>query len=606
MLFRGTKCCMLVLLSLAACRVADLPLAPTLAVPGGARRYVNIAPSNGVGVNVNHLNGEASARLVPYLSRLHVTVVRFDMLGSDAVQSPGQFTDAGYSETVARIKSEGAVPLAVLTWIPTWACANPNDCNIHKVPSDAAWASIIQTMVSNAVGMGVEYFEVGNEPGIGYVNHLDWSPADYDRLARIAIRIIHDYGKMAMGPAGGSDETLQWYQNRITANVTSNSYDSFDIISVHGYGWGDDIANKVQAVQSMVPGRPVWLTEAAGGGDPEVSSSVAQARILARLMARQTWAQTLWFHLYNTGEPAMPSEMLQFDPSDPTRVVGTEVYRVASRQAGVNAFWSQNTHLFTWDSVEYRGSDRSLETAHKFYLLQANLGGLSPVVRCVFHGARKVRQLSLYGCPSGFIQENLGPAYLSQSQPADDWQPLYTLIGADNSGYYTADAAERATALANGWSDGGVLGYVPITPDLPGPVVSATGRVAVHAAWSQATHVFYKGSYTGSVPAGFLPTGETHFVVSTQQGPSMVPLIQCALAGGRYRVVLAGSCPSGSLYSILGYALPPNNSTVGADHVLTEYQGASGAYFVTADPYEKATMASGGWTRLGDIARVWF
>lgn len=588
---------------LASCQAGDTPSAPTLRVPTDVRRYVNVVPSNGLGVNVNQLNGQYRGLLVPYLSRF--TVVRFDMLGSDAVPSPGTFVDNGYSETIARIKSAGAVPLAVLTWIPTWACAT-SDCNIHKVPSDAAWASVIETMVSHAVDMGVEYFEVGNEPGIGHTNHLDWSPTDYDRLARIAIQKIHAYGKIAMGPAAGSDETDQWMQERIKANVTSDASNSFDIISLHGYGWGDDIANKVERVQAMVPGRQVWLTEAGGGGDQSVGSPEAQAAILRRLMERQTWAQTIWYHLYQNDD-RMPSRMLAFDPSDSSHVTGTEVYRVASRVAPVATYWSQNTHLFTWEQTEFRGSDRFLETPSKFHVLTVNTGGLAPLIRCVFQGARKVRRLSLYGCPAQFISEGLPAAWVSTQQKYG-WQPLYALIGSLNNGYYTTDNSERATALANGWSDAGVLAYVPITPELPVLSTSAADRVAVHAAWSQTTHIFYEGSYAGNVPSGFVPTSETHFVVSTTQITPMLQLLQCTTGDGRNRVAL-GSCPSGWWSrTTLGYALPYyyNNGMYGADHVLTEYRGANGAYYVTADPQEQASMSAGGWTKVGDVARVWF
>ena len=167
----------------------------------------------GWGVNIN-LFGEfhAGDTIHTFLSELGVGLVRFDLNKQEIDSSHGW---AHIDSTVAIIKSQGAVPLAILTTIPT--------------VDSATFRSFVRDAIDH-VGQDVDYFEIWNEPDSG---DKPVSGSLYDQSAKVAIDELHDAGEIAVGPvmgAASATDMKSYISDRLAANP------AFDVVSFHSYG----------------------------------------------------------------------------------------------------------------------------------------------------------------------------------------------------------------------------------------------------------------------------------------------------------------------------------------------------------------------------------
>jgi hypothetical protein len=127
------------------------------------------------------------------------------------------------------------------------------------------------------------------------------------------------------------------------------------------------------------------------------------------------------------------------------------------------AFDGTKGHLFTTDLAE--AVSWGLETANYFYLYVDAAADLRPFFRCAKSGTpnyfySESNDCEMTGAPLltvGFI----APSPMAGSPPTCGSTALYRLRNPGlNWHFYTTSAPERDSAVANGWVDEGVAGYV--------------------------------------------------------------------------------------------------------------------------------------------------
>ncbi len=137
------------------------------------------------------------------------------------------------------------------------------------------------------------------------------------------------------------------------------------------------------------------------------------------------------------------------------------------RVAVHRAYNGTNGHLFTTNLAD--ATAWGLEAEAFFYLYVDATADLRPFFRCAKGGTgnflyTESNDCELTGAPletTGFI----APSPMAPNEPTCGAIPLYRIYHAPNLWhFYTTSLAERDAALAAGWSDQGLAGYVWTTP----------------------------------------------------------------------------------------------------------------------------------------------
>ena len=307
---------------------------------------------------------------------------------------------AHIDSTVAIIKSQGAIPLAVLT---TAAAVD-----------SATFRSFVRTAIEH-VGGEVDYFEVWNEPNGG---DREITPALYDQLAEVAIDELHRSGEIAVGPAMGAasaSDMRSYIEDRLEANP------DFDVVSFHSYGLVSDTRQRADSLALIVGDRPLWLTEVGppnGTWDEAESNSLLEGLLYE--MDLMDVDQLIWWHLFADGDqtPFYPeSDLIELDPTHvfqgknaafytaqgagsvpvsgaaPSAASGAaaRVESITSNRT-VTEYWSQNTHYFN-NSGGTPVSGFSVEVAQAFRLRASPQDGFSRIVECREHQEWEVQVL---------------------------------------------------------------------------------------------------------------------------------------------------------------------------------------------------------------------
>ena len=418
----------------------------------------------GWGVNVN-LFGEVHAgdTVHTFLAELGVGLVRFDV-NKQEVDGPHGW--AHIDSTVAITRSEGAVPLAILT-------------TLTSVDS-ATYRSFVRDAIER-IGQDVDYFEIWNEPNLG---DRPISPSVYDQLAAVAIDELHAAGEIAVGPALGST-TASVMRSYIEERLAANP--GFDVVSFHSYGLISDTRERADAIDDVVGGRPLWLTEvgpADGTWDEPQSNSFLEGLIYeAQLMNVD---QYVWWHLFSDGEqaPRLPeSDLLEVttglvfqgkNASFYTFQGAESVAALAPAVAGaapaalpgtvepyrtVTEYWSQNTHYFN-NSGGTPVEDFQMTVAQSFRLSTSPETGFSRIVECRRrNGKHRLFKRSSFSCPFRYNTPlTLGFAPTSSDASVGAARPLHEFRRRSNY-YYTADPTKISAGIP-GWTDRGVFAYV--------------------------------------------------------------------------------------------------------------------------------------------------
>jgi hypothetical protein len=140
---------------------------------------------------------------------------------------------------------------------------------------------------------------------------------------------------------------------------------------------------------------------------------------------------------------------------------------IAGCRVGVHRAYNAGTgHLFTIDLAE--ATAWGLESANFFYLYVGAAADLRPFQRCgkpngnFFYS--ESNDCEMTGAPLGTLGF-IAPAPMEGMNPTCGAAPLYRIYNvANNWHFYTTSLAERDAALAGGWSDQGIAGYVWAAP----------------------------------------------------------------------------------------------------------------------------------------------
>ena len=419
----------------------------------------------GWGVNINLFGEVHSGDTVhTFLSELGVGIVRFD-LNTQEIDGPHGW--AHIDSTVAIINSQGGVPLALLTALTT--------------VDSATYRSFVRDAIDH-VGQGVDYFEIWNEPNSG---DRPISESLYDQLALVAIDELHAAGEKAVGPALGSTRASvmsSYIEDRLAANP------GFDVVSFHSYGLISDTRERADAIDDIVGGRPLWITEigpADGTWDEPQSNSYLEGLIYE--MDLMNVDQFVWWHLFSDEDQAT-----SFPESDLVEVTAGLVFQgknpsfytfqgagytfpgapsvAATAPAAlpetveayktVTEYWTQNTHYFN-NSGGTPVSGFTMTIAQSFRFRTSPETGLSRIVECRhrWNGKHRFFKRSSFSCPRRYNTPlTLGFAPTSIETSIGASRPLHEFRCRSNY-YYTADPAKISAGIP-GWTDTGVFAYV--------------------------------------------------------------------------------------------------------------------------------------------------
>ena len=411
-----------------------------------------------LGVNVN-LFGDIHAgdTIHTFLSELGVGVVRFDLNKQEVDGSHGW---AHIDSTVAIIKSEGGVPLAVLTTLTT-----VDSATFRSFVSDAI----------DRVGQDVDYFEIWNEPDSG---DRPISGSLYDQLAAVAIDELHAAGEKAVGPAMGSTNASvmrSYIDDRLAANP------GFDVVSFHSYGLISDTRQRADSIDDIVGGRPLWITEigpADGTWDEAESNSFFECLIYE--MDLMNVDQFVWWHLFSDGDQATSfpeSDLLEvtaslvfqgknasfytFQGAASVPVAGPgDLLEIVESYKTVTEYWTQNTHYFN-NSGGTPVSGFTMTVAQSFRLRTSSETGFSRIVECrnSRNGKHRFFKRSSFSCPRRYDTPlTLGFAPTSSDASIGASRPLHEFRSGSNY-YYTADPAKISAGIP-GWTSNGLFAYV--------------------------------------------------------------------------------------------------------------------------------------------------
>ena len=411
-----------------------------------------------MGVNVN-LFGDVHAgdTIHTFLSELGVGVVRFDLNKGEIDSSHGW---AHIDSTVAIIKSQGAVPLAVLTTVTT--------------VDSATFRSFVRDAIDR-IGQDVDYFEIWNEPDAG---DRPISGALYDQLAAVAIDELHGAGEKAVGPAMGSvgaSDMKSYIEDRLAANP------GLDVVSFHSYGLISDTRQRADSVYEIVGGRPLWITEI---GPPDGTWDEAQSNsFLEGLMYEMDLMnvdQFVWWHLFADGDQTTfypDSDLLEADASlvfqgknasfytfqGAVAVAATAPAALSETVASyktVTEYWTENTHYFN-NSGGTPVPGFTMTVAQSFRLRRSSETGFSRIVECRHsrNGKHRFFKRSSFSCPRRYNTPlTLGFAPTSSDGSFGASRPLHEFRSRSNY-YYTTDPAKISAGIP-GWTDNGVFAYV--------------------------------------------------------------------------------------------------------------------------------------------------
>jgi hypothetical protein len=177
------------------------------------------------------------------LVRAGATWVRFDLMWANVQQDgPDEWDWSAYDRVVAAAWAHGIRSLPILDYTPRWA-RRPGCSELKCAPADpAAFARFAAAAVSRYSAVGVDTWEIWNEPNLG----SSWRPAAdagaYGTLLRATTNAIRETGRPAtvllggLGPAVTEDGDVTPTDFVRTVYETAGGM-TFDGIAMHPYSF---------------------------------------------------------------------------------------------------------------------------------------------------------------------------------------------------------------------------------------------------------------------------------------------------------------------------------------------------------------------------------
>ena len=469
-----TSLAALVLLLAAAC--ADEPTGTTpLAPPPSSPALTLATAASPFGVNVNQVNdptfGPAALNKV---ASAGIGWIRMDV-SWNAIQptATGGYNWSSVDSTVSYATARGISVLGVLAYTPAWANGNTTPSAHAIAPTNmGAWQAFV-TAAANRYAGKVQAWGIWNEPNCTDFFLTRNNYADYDSLVAFAAGPIHAAGaQVVAGEAAiGCGDAAQWLNARLAANAPL-----IDVLAVHGYGNASNLVWAMDAIQSgLSTPRPLWLTESGYGyADASATGDARQAEhlfdVYRGMMQRGSWwKKTFQYHLYvwPTGHQwgILRGSALTERPAYNTyRLIANGCTNNPDCVA-IHRWWKQNDHLFGTDASEGYGAGYVYEGTPFKLAAQAFNTRMVPVYRCVIVATNQHYLTDNSSCNgvSGTLNEGVRGYAVNKNHsiPGTSMAALYRLHYPHNgSRLTTASTAERSSALAAGYIDEGIIGYV--------------------------------------------------------------------------------------------------------------------------------------------------
>jgi len=223
----------------------------------------------------------------------------------------GQFTwDSADKELREWDQPEGLTPLPILAYTPPWASSGPDGDRAYPPRDLRHYARFVRETVARYRDE-IEYWEIWNEPNIGFFKGTIPEYVDLLKAASVAAHQADPDAKIVFGGTAGVDVKF------IERCYEHGAGPYFDVMAVHPYQWGRTFNDgwhrqKIERLRDLVerhdaPTKPIWLTEI-GWSTAEISDQ-DQARLLVQSFVSSLGlhelgvAKAFWFSVKDWGGP---------------------------------------------------------------------------------------------------------------------------------------------------------------------------------------------------------------------------------------------------------------------------------------------------------------
>ncbi len=243
------------------------------------------------------------------MARAGIKWMRADWLWSVCQPKPGPFQWDLLDDRAANAKAHGIELLPILCYTVDWASTAPADApgrNRH-MPDLDAWLNYVRAVVERYHGR-IHYWEVWNEPNIGFWRGTAEQYCDLFRATARAIRETDPQAKVVMGGTAGAPP--DWLEMLYQAGLG----ELMDVINIHPYRYpkppDEGLAQAIKAVRAVMTehgdgDKPLWITEIGWPNHigPRGVNLYTQAAYLARtyVIALASGVQRLFWYDYQNG-----------------------------------------------------------------------------------------------------------------------------------------------------------------------------------------------------------------------------------------------------------------------------------------------------------------
>lgn len=473
MFFDRIRNFLLALALLLAAGCADQPTSTLTRTPAGPALTL-ASDASPFGVNVNQVNDPSfGPQALNKAASAGIGWIRMDF-NWNLIQptATGGYNWSTVDSTVSYAHARGISVLGVLAYTPAWANGN-NTPSAHAIaPTNMpAWQAFV-TAAANRYAGKVQAWGIWNEPNCTDFFLTRNNFADYDSLVALAAGPIHAAGAQVVGGEAGTacGNVTQWLNARLAANASL-----IDVVAVHGYGTAATLVDAMDFIRAgLTHSKPLWLTEAGSSHPDSTLAGAQQAEHLFDLyrgmMQRGSWwKKTFQFHLYvwdtNHQWGILRGTALTERPAYNTYRLIAAGCTSNPDCVTIHRWWKQNDHLFGTDPNEGYAAGYNYEGTPFKLATQAFNSRMVPIYRCVILSTNQHWLTDSSSCNgvSGTLNEGVRGYAVNKSHsiPGTPMVALYRLYYPHNgSRLTTTSTAERSSALAAGYIDEGIIGYV--------------------------------------------------------------------------------------------------------------------------------------------------
>ncbi len=300
--------------------------APASALGSGPVTPPGLAAGISPGSGILSLSQSALSETLQQMVAAGVTWVRIDVGWPSVEQSPGSFDWSGPDRVISQAVADGLNVDALLSYMPGWA-ATPGTGQ----PNTAAFATFAAAAASHYGPMGVNTFEIWNEPNLSSNWGAAVSPASYAALLVAGYEAIKAADPNSFVVSGGLSPAVDASDGSQMSPATflSDMYQSgagghFDAVAIHPYSFPYDpndpaswntfyelpVYHQIMA-NNGDGGKQIWSTEfgvptGSDSSDGAVSEQTQgqQLQDATSSLKQWSWAGPLFYYNWQDGTNA--------------------------------------------------------------------------------------------------------------------------------------------------------------------------------------------------------------------------------------------------------------------------------------------------------------